>query len=106
HHHQLLDLGDRLRGVESLGACPRAVHDGMAAIEAERVLEQIEPLAGILVAAVGDPAIGLQQDSRPEIPVAVPPIARTGGRAAEAQDALPQPVELLALRDRLALLAI
>src|SRR5204862_379576 len=78
HHHQLLDLGDRLGRVEALGAGLGAVHDGVAAVEAERVLERVEPLAGPLVAAVGDPAIGLQQHGRPEIALAVPPV---GGAA-------------------------
>src|SRR4029077_5850596 len=76
------------------------------AIEPERVLELIEPLAGGLVAAVGDPAIGLQQHRRPEIALAIPPIARARRRAAEAQNALPQPVELGALLFRLQALAI
>ena len=37
-----------------------AVHDRMTAIEAERVFQLIEPLAGHFVTAVGKPAIGLQ----------------------------------------------
>src|SRR5262245_58508963 len=52
-HHQLLDLGDGLGRIEVLRAGPGAVHDGVAAIEAEGVLEIVEPLAGRLVAAVG-----------------------------------------------------
>jgi hypothetical protein len=60
----------------------------VAAVEPERVFELVEPLAGALVAAVLDPAVGLQQDGRTEIAVGVPPIRRAGGRAAGAQDAL------------------
>ena len=93
----LLGLGDRLRRVEPLGADVGAVHDRVAAIEPERVLELVEPFAGRLVAAVGEPAIGLEQHRRPEELVAVPPIARAAGRAAGAQDALVQAVELLAV---------
>src|ERR1043165_3170392 len=89
----LLDLGDRLRRVEALRAGLGAVHDGVAAIEPERVLEIVEALALGFVAAVGQPAIGLKQDGRAEIAVAAPPVGRARGRAAEAQDALPQPVE-------------
>ena len=63
---QLLGLGDRLGRVEALGADVGAVHDRVAAIEPERVLKLVEPLAGRLVAAVGQPAIGLQQDRRAE----------------------------------------
>src|SRR3546814_2758110 len=59
---ELLDLGDRARRAQPLGAGVGAVHDRVAAIEAERVFQLIEPLAGIFVAAVGEPAIGLEQD--------------------------------------------
>src|SRR3546814_4779096 len=48
-------------------------------------------LARHLVAAVGDPAVGLEQHGRPQIALAVPPVARAARLAAEAQDALPQP---------------
>ena len=43
-HHHLLDLGDRLGRVQPLGADLGAVHDGVAAIELERILEIVEPL--------------------------------------------------------------
>src|SRR5688500_19210215 len=86
-HQHLLGLGDRLGRVEALGADVRAVHDRVAAIEAERILQLVEPLAGQLVAAVGQPAIGLEQDGRAEETVGIPPVARAGRRAAGAQDA-------------------
>src|SRR5260221_5002288 len=98
--HHLLDLGDRLGRIEALGAGLGAVHDGVAAIEPERILELVEPLARGLVAAVGEPAIGLQQDGWPKITLAGPPVGRARCRAAEAQDALPQAVELGALLRR------
>src|SRR5476651_1366244 len=98
--HHLLDLADRLGRVEAFGTGLGAVHDGVAAIEAERILERVEPRAGLLVAAVGEPAIGLQQDRGTEIALAVPPIGRAARRAAEAQDAFPHPVELLPLGHR------
>src|SRR5262252_7217947 len=94
-HHHPLDLGDRLGRVETLRAGLGAVHDGVAAVEAERVLEIVEALAGRLVAAVLEPAVGLKQRGGSEKALAVPPIARAGGRAARAQDALVEAVELL-----------
>src|ERR1700704_4873586 len=72
--HHLLDLGDGLGRVEALGAGLGAIHDGVAAVEPERVLELVEPLALGLVAAVGQPAIGLQQDGGSEIALAGPPV--------------------------------
>src|SRR5213075_2624137 len=74
-HHELLDLRDRLRGIEALGTGARAVHDGVAAVQAERVLERVEALARGLVARVHDPAVGLQQDRGAEVAVGVPPVA-------------------------------
>src|ERR1700738_1837885 len=95
--HHSLRVGNRTRRVEPFRAGPGAVHDGVAAIEPERVLEPVEALSGVLITAVGEPAVRLQQDRRAEIAVLVPPVARARGRAAEAKDALPQTVELGAL---------
>src|SRR5262245_48055187 len=95
--HHLLDLGDGLGRVEALRARLGAVEDGVAAVEAEGILEVVEPFTGRLVAAVDQPALRLQQDGRTEIAVAVPPIARARGRAAGAQDALVEAVELDAI---------
>src|SRR6516164_7305805 len=59
-HHHLLDFGDRLRRVEVFGAGVGAVHDGMAAVEPEWVLERIQALAGCFVPRIHKPAMGLQ----------------------------------------------
>src|SRR5712692_3053479 len=75
--HLLLDLGDCLCRIEMLRAGVGAVHDGVAAIEPERVFEIVEPLAGCLVAAVDDPALRLQERGGAEEALAVPPVART-----------------------------
>src|SRR6267143_3157326 len=103
--HHTLGIGNRARRVEPFRASLGAVHDGVAAIETERVLEPVEALAGALISAVGKPAVRLQQDRWAKIAVLVPPVARTRGRAAEAEDALPRTVELCALLLRLAPLA-
>src|SRR5665811_638619 len=95
--HHPLDLHDGLGGVEALRAGLGAVHDGVAAIEPERVLELVEPLAGRLVAAVHDPAVCLEQDRGAEEAVAIPPIAGTAGRTAEAEDAVLQALQLVPL---------
>ena len=92
-HHELLDLGDRFGWIEALGAGLGAVHNGVTAVEAKRVLKRIESLAGCLVPAVGDPPVGLEQDGGAEISIGVPPIARTARGAAEAQNAVLQTVE-------------
>src|SRR6185437_10332497 len=97
-----LDLGDRLGGIEALRAGLGAVHDRVAAVELEWIVERIEALAGLLVARVDDPAPRLQQRRRAHVPLRVPPVARARGRAAGAQDALVKAVELVAVLLRLA----
>src|SRR5438477_13019024 len=67
---------DRFSRVQSPGAGARAVHDRMAAVKSERVMESLEPLLGSLVPAVDDPAIRLQEHRRAEVAVAGPPPAR------------------------------
>jgi hypothetical protein len=49
-NHHLLDFGDGLGGVEILRAGLGAIHDGVAAVQPERVFEIVEPLARGLVA--------------------------------------------------------
>ena len=52
----------------------------------------------VLIPAVCQPAVGLQQHGGTEVFFAVPPVGWAGRGAAGAQDALVQPVELLAVR--------
>ena len=77
----------------------------MAAVEAHAVVEGLLALGGALVAAVGEPAVRLQQDGWAEVLVRVPPVRRARRRAARAQDALVQAVELAPVGGRLAVLA-
>lgn len=95
--HLLLDLGNGEAGVQALGARPRAVEDRVAAVEAHGVLKGLHALGLFLVARVGQPAVRLQQDRRAQVLLRVPPVGRARCRAAEAQDALVQAVELLAV---------
>lgn len=95
--HLLLDLGNGQTRVEPLGARPRAVENRVAAVQAHRVVEGVLALLVALVARVDEPAVRLQQDGRAQVLLRVPPVRRARGRAARAQDALVQPVELLAV---------
>src|SRR5258707_6153822 len=83
--HLQLELGDGFRGVEALRARLGAVHDGVAAVEPERILEIVEPLAGGFIAGILDPARRLQQRGGAEGTFAVPPVARARGRATGAE---------------------
>src|SRR5262249_57543347 len=92
--HQLLDFRYGLGGIESLGAGLRAVHNGMAAIEAERVFEIVEPVTSRLVSAVDDPAIGLQQRGGAGGTGAISTKTPGWRRAARGHDALLKPLEV------------
>ena len=96
--HRLLDLGNRQAGVEALGARPGAVENGVAAVQAHRVVEGVLALGRLLVAGVDQPAVRLEQDGGAEVLLRVPPVRGARGRAAGAQDALVEAVELLAVR--------
>src|SRR5437899_2208096 len=95
--HLQLEFGNCLGRIEALRAGLGAVHDGVATIEPERVLEIVEPLAGGFVAAVLDPARRLQQRGRSQEALAVPPIARARRRAAGAENAFVEAVEFFAV---------
>ena len=72
--HHMFDIGNGLGRVQPLRANLRAVHNGVAAVKLERVFQVIEAFARAFVAAVDQPAIGLQERGRPEIFVTIPPI--------------------------------
>src|SRR5580692_10818432 len=74
--HLQLEIGNRLGRIEALWAGLGAVHDGVAAIEPERVLEIVEPFAGGFIARILDPPCRLQQRGWSEEAVAIPPVAR------------------------------
>ncbi|SAK98478.1 hypothetical protein AWB79_07602 [Caballeronia hypogeia] len=73
----------------------------MATEQTIRIFQVVEAFARRLIAAVRDEAIGLQQARRAHELVRVPPEARARGRAARAQNALVETVELVALHRRL-----
>ena len=51
-HHHFLDLGDGFSRIESFWAGCCAVHDGMAAVEAEWIFQIIEPFALMVVPTI------------------------------------------------------
>src|SRR6202140_330664 len=88
--HHPLGVGNRTRRIEPFRAGVGAVHDGVAAIETERILEPVEALAGVLIPTVDKPAGRLQQNRWAEIAILVPPVTRARGRAAKAKNAFPR----------------
>ena len=68
----------------------------MAPVQTHAVVQHLSPLGLVLVAGIGEPAVGLQEDGGAEVLFAVPPVRGAGCRAAGAKDAFIEAVELLA----------
>lgn len=81
-------------------------HDGMAFVNGKGVLQVLPPLQSKLVTRVDHPAVRLHEDGRAQVLVAVPPVRGARCRAAEAEDALVETVELFAVGDGLEVLAV
>mmetsp|Transcript_3554 Transcript_3554/g.8556 ORF Transcript_3554/g.8556 Transcript_3554/m.8556 type:complete len:255 (+) Transcript_3554:104-868(+) len=77
-----------------LGADLGAVHNGVAAVELKCVVQFLQSLRSGRVPRVLDPPVGLHENSRSQVLVGVPPVGRTGRRAAGTEDALVHAVEL------------
>jgi len=103
--HALLDLSNRQRRVETLGARPRAVKDGVASVQAHAVIKGVLALRLLLITRVGDPAVRLKEDSGSEVLLLVPPIRRARCRTAGAENTFVETVELLAVLLSLAVFA-
>src|SRR5262245_4499936 len=103
--HQLLDFTYGTRRIEPLRADVDAVHDRMATEQAVGVFQVVKALVDRLVAGIGDEPVRLEQPGGTDELVRIPPERRAGGRAAGAQNALVQPVEVFALFGRLQPLA-
>ena len=105
-----LGFRDCFGRIEVFGAGVGAIHNRVAAIEAEWVFQLIQPLTGGLITAVDQPAIRRQQRRRTEVAITVPPVAWAAGRTTGTQNAgcgLVDPflvfLALPAVRDRAAL---
>jgi hypothetical protein len=69
----------------------------VAAVQAHGVVEGLLALLLLLIPRVGQPPVALQQHGGAEVLLAVPPVAGARRRAARAQDALVQAVQLPAV---------
>ena len=103
--HTLLNLRNRQRRIQPLRTRPRTVQNGVTPIQTHTIIQRILPLRRLLVPAVRNPPVRLQQHGGAQVFLRVPPVARARGAAAGAEDALVQPVQLLAVHRRLPVLA-
>jgi hypothetical protein len=72
--HGLLELSNGESRVETLGTCPGAVQNGVAAVQRHGVVEGVLAGGGSLVTRVGDPAVRLKEDGGTEVLLRVPPV--------------------------------
>ena len=100
--HRLFNFRNRLARIQPLWTRPTAVQNRMASVQAHAVIQHLFPLRFVLVAGIGQPAVWLQEHGGAEVFFAVPPVRGTRGRAAGAQYAFVEPVELLAVGGGLA----
>ena len=70
----LLDLSDSTSRVQTLGAGPCAVENGVATVDAHAVVESCLTLGSPLITRVSQPAVGLEQDGGAQVLLAVPPV--------------------------------
>lgn len=92
--HLLLDLGDGVTWVETLGARPCAVKNRVASVQAHRVVEGVLSLGLSLVTRIDDPSVGLQEDGGTKVLLGVPPVRRARCRAAGAENTLVETIQL------------
>lgn len=74
----------------------------MAPVQTHTIIQRLFPLLLMLISAIGEPAVGLEEHGGAEVFFAVPPVAGARGRAAGAEDAFVEAVELFAVRGGLA----
>ena len=100
--HLLLDFRNRQTRIQTLRARPRAIQNSMAPIQTHTIIQRSLALLFLLISTIRQPAITLQQHSRAEVFLAVPPVRRAGGGAASTQNTFVEAIQLLALFLRLA----
>lgn len=76
----------------------------MASVHTHAVVQGGLALLGLLVTGVGEPAVRLQENGGTEVFFAVPPVGRARRRAARAENALVETVELATVLRGLAVL--
>lgn len=92
---ETLDSLDLLCRVQTLWASTGAVHNCMAPVELELIIDGIKPLFCVLVTAVSYPSMSMEQGCWAKISFRVPPIARARGTATSTENTLIHPVKLL-----------
>lgn len=103
---QFLDLRNGASWIQALGTGARAVHDSVATVHTEGILQLAQTFCGVLVTRIDDPAIGLHKHSRAQILLSIPPVRGARCGAASTQNALVQTIEFETILHRLQVLCL
>ena len=57
----MLNIGDGFGWIKAFGAGLRAIHDRMTSVQFERVIQIVQTVFAVLITAVDDPTICVQQ---------------------------------------------
>jgi hypothetical protein len=93
--HLLLDFRNGQTWVQALRASPRAVQNSMTPVQTHAVIQRRLSLLLLLISAIRQPSVTLQQHCRAKVFLRVPPVRRAGGGAAGAENALVEAIQLL-----------
>lgn len=95
--HTLLNLRNRLPRIQPLRTRPTTVQNSMTPIQTHTIIQHSLPLFLVLIPAIRQPPITLQQHRGTEILLGVPPVGGAGGGATGAQNTFVESVELFAV---------
>jgi hypothetical protein len=97
----LLDLGNGETRVKTLRAGSRAVENGVASVQAHRVVERGLALSNLLVTRIGEPSVRLEENGGSKVFFSVPPVRRARSGAAGTENTLVKTIKLLAVGNAL-----
>jgi len=92
--HSLLDLSNGLSGIQVLWTNLGTVHNGVATIQLEGIVQIVQSFLCHLVTRILDPSVRLHQNSRPEVLVGIPPVTGTRCRATGTKNTFVHSIEL------------
>lgn len=76
-----------------LWADPCAIHDGVATVQLECIIQFLQALILKIIARIFNPPVCLHQHCGPQVFVSVPPVGWTGGATACAENAFVHAIE-------------
>ena len=90
----LLDVGNGLSRIQMFGTNLGAIHNRVASIQLEGIIQFFQSLFGGTITRILNPTIGLHQHGWSQILVCIPPVTRARGGAAGTQDTFVHAIQL------------